>query len=309
MMRAARAAVKDKTYQHSPVGREVGRFLNELRFAGSPKTTRDTYELPLALLSLEHDDFAALERFAAPDGPEYLLDFLTRHWGECAPATRQNRLAAVRSFFRWAHESGRISRNPALILRGPRVKNRERRAHGRDELVHLIAAQESLRDQCALGLFARLALRKNELRLLRIGDIDLSRNLVSILHGKGADVAILPLGFQDLRADLYLHIVGDSREDDEYLLYPKTHRARPMDPASVHRWFKRCLERAGLSDFPLHELRHSAGDALWRATGNIVLAQQLLRHKSVGTTQRYLHPTREDLLAGMRVLEGSEEPA
>jgi hypothetical protein len=48
-------------------------------------------------------------------------------------------------------------------------------------------------------------------------------------------------------------------------------------------------------------------DALWRETGNIVLAQELLRHESVGTTQAYLHPTREDLAAGMRRLEESWE--
>ena len=47
----------------------------------------------------------------------------------------------------------------------------------------------------------------------------------------------------------------------------------------------------------------TAADALWRATGNIVLAQQLLRHESVGTTQTYLHPKREDLADALRALE------
>ena len=69
------------------------------------------------------------------------------------------------------------------------------------------------------------------------------------------------------------------------------------------RWFKRCLERAGASDFPMHELRHSAGDHLWRRTGNLVLAQQLLRHESIETTRQYLHPTREDIVAGMHLAD------
>jgi site-specific recombinase XerD len=76
-----------------------------------------------------------------------------------------------------------------------------------------------------------------------------------------------------------------------------------MDPASVHRWLKTCLDRAGLpATIKTHELRHSAADHLWRATGNLMLAQQLLRHESVATTQAYLHPTRDDLAQGLASL-------
>jgi site-specific recombinase XerD len=77
-----------------------------------------------------------------------------------------------------------------------------------------------------------------------------------------------------------------------------------MDPASVHRWHKKCLERAELpASIKLHELRHSAGDNLWRQTGNLLLAQQLLRHQSVATTQHHLHPNRDDLAAALGSLE------
>ena len=69
---------------------------------------------------------------------------------------------------------------------------------------------------------------------------------------------------------------GRSRGPNEYLLYPRSDRMRPMDAASVHRWFKRCLARAGLpATIEVHKLRHTAADALGPATGNIVLAQQL----------------------------------
>jgi len=53
----------------------------------------------------------------------------------------------------------------------------------------------------------------------------------------------------------------------------------------------------------LHELRHSAADNLWRDTGNLMLAQQLLRHESVATTQAYLHPTRDDLKEALACLK------
>jgi site-specific recombinase XerD len=100
-----------------------------------------------------------------------------------------------------------------------------------------------------------------------------------------------------------VYLVG--RDEGEYLLHPRHDRMRLMDPATVHRWFKACLERAGLpSTIKVHELRHSAADNLWRQTGNLTMAQQLLRHESPATTAAYLHPTREDLEAAIRMLDG-----
>ena len=44
-------------------------------------------------------------------------------------------------------------------------------------------------------------------------------------------------------------------------------------------------------------------DNLWRETGNLLLAQPLLRHESVATTQAYLHPSREDLAHALTSLQ------
>ncbi len=180
----------------------------------------------------------------------------------------------------------------------------ERVAYPIAVLLQLVSAQDSLRDQCALQLLCRMALRKNELRVLRVGEIDLTRNLIRV-HGKGDKRAVLPLEFETLREDLYLHIQAESRRPDEFLIYPRSHKTRPMDHASIHRWFKRCLERAGLpSTIKMHEMRHSAADNLWRGTGNLVLAQELLRHSTIDTTRGYLHPTRADLANAMKRLDG-----
>lgn len=297
------AAVKDKSYRLSPVGGEVGRFLRAKRWEGMARTSLDAYETVLARLAWRHDDFAALDAFASPIGTEYLRTFLETEWGGAASATKAQRTSIVRSFFRWAAAEGRIPYDPTPNLKAPPRRNRERMAYRRDVLQRLVAAQPSSRDQCALQLLCRMALRKNELRVLRVKDIDLARDLL-VVHGKGGRVDVLPLALRDLRDDLYLHVMGERRQPEEYLLYPKDDPSRPMHPASVHRWFGRCVAVAELPQtMEMHELRHSAADDLWRVTGNIVLAQKLLRHESVGTTQVYLHPNREDLAAGLRAAE------
>jgi integrase len=182
------------------------------------------------------------------------------------------------------------------------MRSVERQAYTPDVIDELRAAQGDLRDQICIQLLGRLGLRRMELRLLRVGDFDLSQGTVRV-HRKGGKVVVLPLGFAALKRDLEVYLVG--RGADEYLLYPRTDTARPMNPASIHKWFKRCLRLAGRpSTMKLHEMRHSAADNLWRKSGNLTMAQQLLRHESPATTANYLHATREDLDAALRALDG-----
>ena len=51
------------------------------------------------------------------------------------------------------------------------------------------------------------------------------------------------------------------------------------------------------------ELRHTAGDEIWRVTGDIVKAQKLLRYESVATTETYLHPNQDGLAEAMRAVD------
>lgn len=117
---------------------------------------------------------------------------------------------------------------------------------------------------------------------------------------------VLPIGFQRLRGALELHLVERSGEPDEFLLYPLRFRTRPMDRTTLHRWFKKCLARAGMPpDIQLHELRHTAAQALYDLSEDIVLAQQLLRHGDIRTTRGYLRGSLERLRAAQAALEQS----
>ena len=120
---------------------------------------------------------------------------------------------------------------------------------------------------------ARLGLRKNEVRLLRWRDVDLERGEVRV-RGKGGKIADVPIDYEELLSDLARLALEGNAQPHEYLLYPvrvgnartnpnlkgvvREHRDRPMQPSTMHHWFKRCLRQAGAADFPMHELRHTA---------------------------------------------------
>jgi integrase/recombinase XerD len=293
--------VKDKSYRATPIGGEVGRFLRSLRWSDASPNTLDSYETTLAQLAY---DFAHRELVDLTT--DDLRGFLDEHWGEAAPATRRQRLAAVKSFYRFCIEERGLDRNPIEKVKPPKRTDVARNAYAPDIIEQLREAQLTLRDQIAVQLLGRLGLRKNELRLVQVGDFDLIHGDVKV-HAKGGHIHKVPFAFATLTSDIEVHVVG--RGPKEYLLYPKADAARPLTSFGIHLWFKRALNAAGLPEtIKMHELRHSAADNLWRQTGNIVHAKQLLRHRSVGTTEAYLHPSMDDLTAAMRTMGDDREP-
>lgn len=302
MLRALMARARSGEWRNTPVGGEVLRFMRAFRFRSPSERSHQAYEGVLREFAFWFSD-VDLEWFAQDGGTEQIREFLDEKWGRAAPATKQQRVAIIRSFFQWAFDERRITLNPTVKVKAPPLpKGTDRHAYDLTVLHGLVAAQDSLRDQCALQLLCRMALRKDELRQLRIRDIDLVRNYV-LVHGKGAKNELLPLR-GSLRDDLYLHIQGERRQGREYLLYARERRERPMDPTSIHRWFKRCVENAGLTaTVKMHELRHSAADALRREHGDVTMAQMLLRHEHLSTTEAYLHPTKAELGAALDAMD------
>ncbi len=309
LIAAAEADMKDKSYRQSPVGETVGRFIDTVAY-GNAALTAESYEGPLALFSVFHDDLDGVHVFC--EQPDLVERFLHVHWGDSAPKTKAHRWTVLNVFFKWCLERNLIPSNPMRGVRKPKnpQSQRERKAYGQEQVARLINAQEPLRDRCALGLL-RLALRQNDLRMLQLRDVDLVRDQIHLNHAKGGQRHVLPVVFDDLRADLAAHLAERTLEAGvdpgaEYLIYPRGRRLEPMGRSSVHRWFKRCLAEAGLPDsIEMHELRHTAGDHIWRTTGDIVMAQKLLRHASPATTFAYLHPSEDDLRAGMKLVDAA----
>jgi integrase len=65
---------------------------------------------------------------------------------------------------------------------------------------------------------------------------------------------------------------------------------KAMGEATAHRWWYRCLAKAGVVDRgvtrgeKMHKARHTAGQRVLDATGNLKAAQKLLNHASIQTT-------------------------
>jgi integrase/recombinase XerC len=293
IVREEEAAARDKSYRQFPIGQDVGRFLRAKRLERdvTPDTVR-SYEGVLRRFTLRHADMDSLEPFAHPqNGPELLHEFLDHHWGEADEATRRQRMSVLASFFEWAYRTDRVAANPIGRMQRPRrrQKGATRPRVPEPHVSRLVAAQLLLRDQAAVLLLGRLALRREDLRLLQLADIDLARDELYLRHAKGGKEHVLPIAFREVREILYLHLQERGGGPAEYLLYPKTHRLRPLSRAGIAHWFTRCVEAAGLAGYTMHQLRHAAIDNVRRGTGDVELARVLARHENVAVTQDYLH--------------------
>jgi integrase/recombinase XerC len=214
-----------------------------------------------------------------------------------AKTTVSRRLAAVRSWCRFLCRQGTLNANPADGLRGPRQNRKLPHFLSEAELGRLLAAPPAdtalgLRDRAILETLYSAGLRVSELTGLDLGDIDLDSGLATV-RGKGKRERIALLGPQALEA-LQRWLAGR-----QILEGPRTIPAvflnkngTRLTSRSVGRLLEKYLALAGLDpQTSPHTLRHSFATHLLDRGADIRSVQELLGHRSLGTTQIYTHVT------------------
>ncbi|MEO0498435.1 MAG: site-specific integrase [Pseudomonadota bacterium] len=73
----------------------------------------------------------------------------------------------------------------------------------------------------------------------------------------------------------------------------------PITNSGLKTTWRRMRAVSGVEGLRFHDLRHTAATRLLRSTGNLRLAQMLLGHQNISTTQRYAHVQMDDLRDGM----------
>jgi len=293
-------AIKDKSYQETPIGHLVGRYLRQLTFDNYSARTIESRENILAHLALD-----LAHHHPADITHNDLLEHLNNRYAHVKPNTRKSSVSAVKCLFAWAHDNDHLPADPARKLRSPRHDDTERRAHSLATIRRLVVAADLRRDRVVLLLLYWCALRRNELRLIQFRDIDLARRVV-LVHGKGGTHLEQNIPEQ-VALELERYMLDEAPRRDDYLLYPmKTgrrgkwptyvtdvvweDRSRPLSLSGVGNWWERMVRRAGLEHFPMHEMRHSAGTHFHEAGRDLVATQHFMRHKNPATTAGvYVH--------------------
>ena len=283
----------------------VERFLRYLRSERRASGhTLDAYRRDLVrlarFLSERHGTVPAPARVTDED----LRAFVASRFGEVAAGTLARQLAAIRSFYRYLRRREDLDVDPSAALKMPKVARRLPLVLAVDEARRVVeapgeaggtSADEPVRrrDAAILELLYGCGLRLSELAGLRLRDVDLRSRRVRVL-GKGNRERTVPLGEKAATAlERYLAVRdglrSSKRPPDSEALWRGRH-GRALGVRRIQDIVRRCGQQgAGRSELHPHALRHSCATHMLEAGADLRIIQELLGHRSLGTTQRYTH--------------------
>ena len=250
-------------------------------------------------------DFA---RAAREDVEAYLI------WTEAlglSKATRARRLSAIRQLYRFAHDDGLRSDNPALPIRGPgRVQRLPQTLSQADVTALLDAAasqgpaQDRVRNRSLMELIYATGMRVSELVELPVAAVRGDPRMI-LVRGKGGKERMVPLSAPAKDALATWLAARDAAEDAarasgrpaSRFLFPSAGKDGHLSRQAFHLLVKSLALAAGLDPATVtpHTLRHAFATHLLEGGADLRVIQTLLGHADLATTEIYTHVLDERL--------------
>lgn len=166
----------------------------------------------------------------------------------------------------------------------------------------LLGSVDNLRDRAILTLFCLGGLRRNELRMLDRGDVDLVDRTVMIRfakRGKWRQIGLHPKATTAIAAYLA------TRTDDLPPLFLSARRQR-MANRTINYLLDKYAPQLDLGKrVTPHSLRHTFATALWRGSNDLRIVQRALGHDSISTTAIYTWLGDDELNSAIDRLEAA----
>jgi integrase/recombinase XerD len=297
--------LKDKTYRCAALGPDVAAFLAWLELGGASPITVDNYERALAVVCRMY-----------PNTPiDELSDIQLGQVFRRFPAkSRRVRVAPYRTFFKWARQTRRIQENPMEMIPTMRRPRRKQHEVFSDAEIDLLLGLPVV-DAAPMGLLLEAGLRRAEACAMTLRRCQPGSGAVKVIGGKGGKDRVIPMSrrLEGLLADLELL---EGLGVDDHIFYGikangqgarRYLRKTPIGEGTFARWWRRCLDTAGVRYRNPHEARHTFATR-WRRRG--LHADDLaivMGHESVRTTiDLYFHIEPGEVAERMAVIEEAE---
>lgn len=258
-------------------------------------------------------DFVAAQHEARP-GADNVVRISDGASG-MAVSTVRRRLAALSSFYSYAITRGDTGIETNPVPRGLPVRRTRRNGRGQplvravrrlprilepEQVAALMSALRRERDRAMVQAMVLGGLRRAEVVGLRLENLRLGEWRVHVVEGKGGHERIVPVSssfFATVASYIDNERPPDASTDRLFVVLKGPNRGRPLSLAGVDEIMDGARARAGLTHGTCHELRHTCLTRLREAGMSIEALQAQAGHRSIASTQVYLH-LGDDWLAG-----------
>lgn len=176
----------------------------------------------------------------------------------------------------------------------------KKRVYIPDHELHLIL------DHCNNSLISEViihaintGMRREEILNIRFKDVNIITRVIDIPETKTNTVRTIPVSDQ-LYLQLYKYFYDDS---GCVRLYNPDDKIYKISGDYVTHTFKKIIRSLNLPDhYKFHSLRHTAITNLLRNSGNVYISMEIAGHKSIKTTQIYLHNIPDEVRSAVNSL-------
>ncbi len=267
-------------------------FVDSLKEKGKSYSTIIAYakDIEQFLEFIEKKEINGLDLIKSEDIEEFKNLLLQQRYKEKSVARKVN---SIKGFFRFSKEKNYIKDNPAFFVTQPKFKIAPPRILSKNEYKALRdACRGDLRMLAIVELFLQTGMRISELAILKIEDMNFEKNYIYIQAQNSHQERKVPLNSTAKIIIMnYLQIRPQSREKVLFL----TKTCRPFLIRNIRTSIERYFKMAGIYDATVNDLRHTFIVEQLKAGIPLVHVSQLVGHKSIMTTEKYLQFLEKDV--------------
>lgn len=261
---------------------------------GSPESTQESYYRRMkAFMAYMQKQRKSMEDLNESDIQQYIL-YLKREKG-LSSGTINNYISAVRFFYTYVLQKEWDSRKVPRMRREisfPVIPPKE-------DVLALINGTTNLKHKAVLMLMYGSGLRVSEVAKLKIRDISSKTMSIRVENTKHNTHRYTILSHQALNVlrDYFKQAFARTAYTPNDWLFPGRNKKNHYHVKSIKNTMIKLRNQLGLDPrISAHTLRHCFATHALEDGVNIVLIQQMLGHKSLKTTQLYLHMTSKSMM-------------
>ena len=201
---------------------------------------------------------------------------------------------AIRAFLNFCVREGWIAVSPMDKVPMPRIDRRILPSFTEGEVVRLLHACQTVRDEAIVLCLLDTGCRASELVGLDGADVDLASGELRVRHGKGRKDRIVFLG-QRARARLADYYAACGTPNEHAPVFASQTRGKRLTPSGLHQLLKRLGTQAGVGHCAPHTFRRTF--AIWclRNGMDIFRLARLMGHADISVLRQYLYLVKDDL--------------